>query len=540
MTNNYRFLRATGLVASVLAAALVVAGCSSSSSSSTTAASTSAAPAQQLTVAYEADSASLDPGQVTDINTMNVLVQLYDTLVKWDVGGNLVPSLATKWEISPDGKKYTFTLRSDVKFSDGTPLTANDVAYSFNRMLVDKAPGSEFGPYPFGKFFFGSIANVQAPDATTAVFNLSTPNGGLLPALTTPTAEIVNSAAAQKAGKDFSQVGGGSGPFMLDNWQKGTQLVLKQNPNYWGTKPTLQQITWVPVADASQRVTNIESGTAGLAINPQPASVPKLQNEGYTIDAATGPHVWWIGLNTSKGPLSNVKVRQAMNYAIDKEAIVNSVLYGTAAASNQPIGDGQPGSATGTNPYTYDVAKAKDLMKQAGFANGFSVNLFVTTSGSGMQEPVAMGTAIQGYLAAIGIKVKIQEFDWGTFLGKLTPGATKSGMDMWELSWMNTSLDPSLILGPLLTKGSWPPGFNTGFYSNPEVDKAVAAAALEKDPAARMALYQKASLLINQDAPWLFIDHGKAVYATNKNVKGLQLNKAMPFLLTELKDASIG
>ena len=530
--------RAAGLIAAFLAVAVALTGCSSASGNKSNAQAKSTP--NQLTIAYEADSTSLDPGQVTDINTMNVLVQMYDTLVKWDAGGNLVPSLATKWDKSADGLKYTFTLRSDVKFSDGTPLTAKDVAYSFNRMLQDKAPGAEFGPYPFGKFFFGSVSSVKAVGDHTAEFQLSSPNGGFLQTLTAATAEIVNSVAAQKVGKNFAQEGGGSGPFMLARWQRGTQLVLKPNPHYWGTKPTLQQISWVPVADASQRVTNLEAGTVGLSISPQSASVPKLEKEGFTVASATGPHTWWIGLNASKPPLNNVKVRQAMNYAIDRDAIVKGLLYGTAVAANQPNGEGQPGYAKGAEAYKYDPAKAKDLLRQAGYPNGFSVNLMVTTSGSGMQEPVSMGTAVQGYLAAVGITVKIQEFDWGTFLSKIGAGAQKSGMDMWEMSWMNTAVDPSLFFGPLLTKGSWPPGFNTGFYSNPEVDKAVADALTEKDQAARMALYEKASLLVNQDAPWIFIDHGKAVFAHSKNVQGLKLNKAMPFLLTELKDVTVG
>ena len=530
--------RATGLLTAVLVVTVALSGCSSGSGN--TSAGQAKSTANQLTIAYEADSTSLDPGQVTDINTMNVLVQMYDTLVKWDADGNLVPSLATKWAQSADGLKYTFTLRSDVKFSDGAKLTAKDVAYSFNRMLQDKAPGAQFGPYPFGKFFFGSVSAVEAVNPDTVQFQLSSPNGGLLQALTTPTAEIVNSAAAQQAGKGFAQVGGGSGPFMLARWQRGTQLVLKPNPNYWGTKPSLQQISWVPVTDASQRVTNLQAGTADLSINPQPASVPKLEKSGYTVATATGPHVWWIGLNASKPPLNNVKVRQAMNFAIDREAIVNGLLYGTAVPANQPIGEGQPGHAKGAEQYKYNPAKAKDLLRQAGYPNGFSVNLFVTTSGSGMQEPVAMGTAVQAYLAAVGIKVKIQEFDWGTFLSKVGAGAQKSGMDMWELSWMNAAVDPSLILGPLLTKSSWPPGFNSGFYSDPEVDKTVAKALAEKDQGTRMALYEKASLLINQDAPWIFIDNGKAVFAHNKSVQGLKLNKSMPFLLTELKDVRVG
>lgn len=324
---------------------------------------------------------------------------------------------------------------------------------------------------------------------------------------------------------------------MLARWQRGTQLVMKPNPYYWGKKPSLTQISWLPVTDASQRVTDLRAGTVDLVTTPQPANIPGLTKDGYTVASAVGQHVWWVGLNLSKAPLNNVLVRQAMNYAIDRQGMVKSLLYGTAVPADQPIAQSQVGHAGGANQYTYDPAKAKALMRQAGFPNGFSINFFVPTSGSGMQEPVAMGTAIQAYLAAIGIKVKIQEFDWGTFLSKVGAGAKPSGMDMWEMSWMN--VDPSLILGPLVASSSAPPGFNTGSYSNPTVDKMLANGLAAKDSSTRAANYEKASLQVNKDAPWIFVDHGKAVYAYNKNVQGLTLNKGNPFSLTELDAVTV-
>jgi len=527
--------RARVLAVAGLALVTALAGCTSKGQSSKQA---KVAPGQ-LNIAYEADATSLDPGQVTDINTMHVLVQVYDTLVRWGPSGQLTASLATSWVESPNGLKYTFTLRKGVRFSDGTALTAKDVAFSFNRMLQDKVPGAQYGPFPFGKFFYGEVANVKALTVDEVEFDLSSADAGFLQTLTTPTAEIVNSALALRLGKTFALQGGGTGAFTLARWQRGSQLVLKPNPHYWGSKTSLRLVAFIPVTDASQRVTDLQAGTVSLAVSPQPSSVPKLKKSGYSLAQAPGPHVWWIGLNVSKPPLNKPLVRQAMNYAIDRNAIVNGLLYGTATASSQPISAGLPGHAPQVTEYKYNPAKAKELLKQAGYANGFSVKLFAPTSGSGMQDPVGMGTAIQAYLAAVGIKVKISEYDWGTYLNKVNAGAAASGMDMWELSWMNTAVDPSLILGPLFSKSSWPPGFNSGFYYNPQVDKALSDGLAEKNPTARMALYQKASQMINGDAPWIFVDNGKAVYALNSQVHGLTLSKSMPFILYNLNEVTV-
>lgn len=228
---------------------------------------------------------------------------------------------------------------------------------------------------------------------------------------------------------------------------------------------------------------------------------------------------------------NNVLVRQAMNYAINRTAITQGVLYGTGGPADQPLSPGQPGYNPNVNPYHYNPTKAKALLARAGYPNGFSTTMLVPTSGSGMQDPKAMGTAIQGYLAAVGIKVKIQEMDWGTFLGRVNQGAKKEQMSMWELSWMDSAVDPSLVLNPLLAKSSWPPGFNSGYYSDPKVNKLLVSAEEEQNPTVRNQMYQQAEALINQDAPWIFVDHAKQVVAYNSSVQGFHLNPQFPFLI---------
>lgn len=515
------FRRGAGFLALAVSALLV--GCSTGSTGGTT--------SGNLTVGYEADATSLDAAQPTDINTMQVLTQMYDTLVQWGTDKNLQPGLATDWKTSSDGLTYTFNLRSGVKFANGDPLTADDVAFTFDRMLDQNSPGYQYGPFPFGAFFFGAIKQSKAVSPTQVELSLSSPDAGFLASLTVITAGIVDKKAALAAGKDFANTGMGSGPFMLDKWTRGQQLVLKVNPNYWGPKPKLSSITWLPIVQPNQRSVELKSGDINLALNPTPATLADLKSQGFTVNMAAGPHIWWVGVNISKPPFNKVGVRQAMNYAIDRNAIVKGILYDTGVAANQPLAPGQVGFNANVDNYDYNPTKAKQLLAAAGYPNGFTTTMLVPTSGSGMQEPQAMGTAIQGYLKAIGITVNIQEIEWGTFLNKIGQGAQKANMDMWELSWMDSAVDPWLVLNPLLVKGSWPPGYNTGFYENPEVDRLLTEGLAEQDPQKRDQLYQQAEALINKDAAWIFVDHAKEVVVTDKSVQNFALNPVFPFLI---------
>lgn len=500
--------------------------------------SSKSASAQKLVVGYEADATSLDPGQVTDINTMQVLTQMYDPLVKTDSKGKIVADLAKSWNMSQDGLTYTFTLRNGVEFSNGDPLTAADVAYTFERMLDKNNPGYQYGPYPFGAFYFGSVKSVVAVSTSEVKFTLSSPNGAMLDDLSTPTAFIVDKKVALAQGKNFASVGGGTGPFVLKTWQKGVDLKLVDNANYWGNKPALKEVDFTPIVQQEQRAQNLQSGSVQMVINPQPNSLSSLQSSGFKVDMAAGPHIWWIGLNMSEKPFNNQLVRQALNYAIDRNGMIKGLLYGTGLPADQPLSPGQLGYNPNVNHYDYNPTKAKQLLAQAGYPTGFTTTLLVPTSGSGMQSPIEMGTAIQGYLQAVGVTVKVQELDWGSFLNRVNQGAKKGKMDMWELSWMDTALDPSMVLGPLLAKSSWPPGFNSGFYDNPKVDTLLNQGVQTLDQSKRAQIYQQAEKLVNQDAPWIFVDHAKQIVAYSKSVQGFSMNPTFPYLM-DLRPVSL-
>ncbi len=517
----------------VIAVSLLASACGSSSPTASKSghAHNSKSASSSIVIGYEADATSLDPAQVTDINSGQVLNQMYDELVQYNAQGQISPDLATAWSQSANRLQYTFTLRSGVKFSNGDPLTPAAVVYSFERQLDTKNPGYQYGPYPFGDFFYGDVASVTADGKNKVVFTLKQPEASFLDSLTTLTGAIVDPKVSLKDGKSFALHGAGTGPFMLASWERGTQLVLKPNPYYWGPKPKLTKVTFIPIVQSSERSTDLESGTVNMVINPQPVDLSQIRSSGDTVAMQAGPHIWWIGMNLLEKPFSNVLVRQALNYAVNKKAIVQDVLYNTGVAADQPLSPSQMGFNPNVDPYNYNPAKAKALLKQAGYPHGFTATLLVPTSGSGMQDPVNMATSIQGDLAKIGVTIKIQQIDWGTFLNKIAEGSKKANLQMWELSWMDSAVNPSLVLGPLLAGSSWPPGFNTGFYKDPRVDNLLVQAEAATSTQQEAKLYQQAEALINQDAPWIFVDHAKSVVAYQPSVKGFTLSPVFPFYI---------
>lgn len=520
-------------IALVAVIAVLVGACSNGTTSS------SSSGGGTVRVGYEADTVSLDPAQVVDLNSFQSLVQIYDTLVKWDTSGKLAPSLATKWTASPDGKTYTFDLRSGVEFSNGDPFSADAVVFTYERQIDKNNPGYQFGPFPFAGVFNSTIGSVKALSSTQVEFDLTQPDAGFLAGLTLNTGYIVDPKVALAEGKDFANTGAGTGPFMLDKWTRGQELDLKPNPRYWGSKPKLSKLVFLPITTPAQRTSSLESSGIDLAINPEPATLTDLKSRNFVVSEAPGDHIWFIGLNLSKPPFSNQLVRQAVNYAVDKNAIVSGVLHGTGIPANQPLTPGQLGFNKNLNDYGYDVQKAKQLLAQAGYPNGFSTTMIVPTSGSGMQDPVAMGTAIQGYLAAVGIKVTITQQEWGTYTTTVPKGTNAGGFDMYELSINDLPLDPWPIFAVLLSTDSLAPnGFNAGYYQDPQFESLIAQARSELDLQKRDALYQQAEAIVNQQAPWIFVDHENGVMAYSQSVRNFSVFKPFPLLLTQLQGVS--
>ncbi|WP_127904235.1 ABC transporter substrate-binding protein [Solirhodobacter olei] len=493
-----------------------------------------ATPPGVLVVGQIAEPKSLDPAADTAANDFRILVNLYDGLLRYKHGTlEVEPALAESWDISADGKEYTFHLRKGVKFHDGTDFDAAAVKFNFDRMLDDKSPYHDTGPFPLS-FFFSSIVKTEAPDAHTVKFTLKEPYAPFMSNLASPTGMIVSPTAIKKYKKDIGRNPVGTGAYKFKEWKSNERVTVEAFDGYWDGKPGLKAVLFRPITDANTRVAEMLSGGIDIMVEVPPNSLSQFKPPKFNIVEASGPHLWFLILNCKDGPFKDKRVRQAANYAINKEAICKDVLEGTAVVAAGPT---PPAFNWAYNhdlkPYPYDPEKAKALLKEAG-AEGAELTFYVTQGGSGMLDPVPMGTAIQADLEAVGLKVKIETFEWNTFLGKVNPGLDNKGthVDMAEMAWMTN--DPDTLPFLALRTGAWPDkgGFNSGYYSNPEVDKLLAEARTSTDQAKRAELYKKMQVIVHDDAPWVFVANWKQNAVADDLVHNFSLE---PSFLLELQ-----
>ena len=491
-------------------------------------------PPGVLVVGQIAEPKSLDPHAVTAVNDFRILMNVYDGLVRYRNGTlEVEPALATSWTISEDGTEYTFELRDGVEFHDGAPFNAQAVEFNFDRMLDESHPYHDTGPFPLA-FFFSAVEDVEAVDGDTVKFTLKEPYAPFLSNLAYPTGLIVSPEAVKKHGADFGRNPSGTGPFAFAEWEANAKVAVTRNEHYWDGAPSLDAVVFRPITDANTRVAEMLSGGIDVMVEIPPDSVSTFDGNGFTLHEQAGPHVWFLILNAKEGPFSDRRVRQAVNYAIDKKALVENVLQGTAQIAAGPT---PPAFAWAYNdalePYPHDPGKARALIEESGHA-GASLTFYVTEGGSGMLDPVAMGAAIQADLAKVGFDVKIETYEWNTFLGKVNPGL-EGKADMAEMAWMTN--DPDTLPFLALRTGAWPDkgGFNSGYYSNPEVDALLEAARGSTDQAERARLYKEMQEIVHDDAPWAFIANWKQNAAIADVVSGFQLQPSF-FLL--LKDVS--
>ena len=491
-------------------------------------------PPNVLVVGQIAEPKSLDPQAVTAVNDFRILMNVYDGLVRYKSGTlEVEPALATSWTISADGTEYTFKLRRGVKFHDGSGFDAADVEFNFDRMLDENHPYHHTGPFPLS-FFFSAIEDVEAVDASTVRFKLNAPYAPFLSNLAYPTGLIVSPESVQEHDKEFGRNPSGTGPFKFAEWESNAKVVVTRNADYWDGAPSLEAVVFRPITDGNTRVAEMLSGGLDVMVEIPPDSVAQFNGNGFNLLEQAGPHLWFLILNAKEGPFADKRVRQAINYAIDKKTLVEQVLQGTAEVASGPT---PPAFSWAYNeslqPYPYDPRKAKQLLQAAGHENA-SLTFYVTEGGSGMLDPVPMGTAIQADLAKVGIDVKIETYEWNTFLGKVNPGL-EGKADMAEMAWMTN--DPDTLPYLALRTDAWPDkgGFNSGYYSNPEVDKLLEAARQSTDQAERAKLYQQMQEIVYEDAPWAFIANWKQNAATSDSVRDFELQPSFFLLLKDVK-----
>ena len=480
-------------------------------------------PPNVLVVGQIAEPQSLDPQVSTAANDFRITTNIFEGLVRFKDGTlEVEPALATDWTISDDGLTYTFTLREGVTFHDGTPFNAEAVKFTFDRMLDQNHPYYETGPFPLS-FNFADITETKVIDDTTVEFTLGQPFAPFLTNLATNTGGIVSPAAVAEFGDDFGRNPVGTGPFQFEEWQSNTRVVASRNDAYWGDPAGMETVVFRPITDANTRVAEMLSGGVDLMVEVPPDNVSRFADDPtFTVYDAVGPHVWYVMLNAKDGPFADKLVRQAANYAVNKETLVNDVLQGTAGVSAGPI---PPAFNWAYNesvePYPYDPDMARQLLEESG-VDDLSVTFYVTEGGSGMLDPIPMGTAIQADLEAVGFDVEIETYEWNTFLAEVNPGL-EGKADMAEMAWMTT--DPDTLPFLTLRTEAWPEagGFNSSYYSNADVDALLDTARTATDQDTRADAYMEVQEIVHEDAPWIFVANWKQNAVSTATVQGFEL-----------------
>lgn len=485
------------------------------------------------------DSTSMDPSHATDGESFYAASAVYDNLVQFKYGSTEIePALATSWEISEDGLAYTFKLRKGVYFhktkffKQKSEFTSKDVVFSLKRQFDKNHPYNKIG----GAFKYWSamdmsniVKDVIAVDKYTVKITLKKKEAPFLANLAMEFAMILSSDYADmlaKKGKEnnLGKKPVGTGPFVFKKWVKDDKIIYTANKNYWNGRPYLNKLIFKVITNNSVRAAELKAGSIHVMDFPNPAEVSTLEaNDGIKLVKQEGLNVGYLAFNQERKPFDNKLVRQAISHAINMKGIVDSVYEGLGKVATNPIPPTMWSYNKNLTGYEYSPEKAKELLKKAGFENGFETNIWAM--------PVArpynpngrkVAEAMQADLAKVGIKVKIVSYDWGTYLKKSSNGEH----DMVLLGWTGDNGDPDNFLNVLLGKHAamQKPSQNRAFWKNDEFTALIDEAKTTTDVAKRTALYEKAQLIFEEEAAWKPVAHSIVVVPMLNKVNGFKID----------------
>ncbi len=484
-----------------------------------------------LVVSIATDPTGFDPEAVQNNTSGFVMAAVHDSLVSYKSGTTeVVPGLAKSWDISPDGLTYTFHLRTGIKFHDGSPFNAQEYIKTLDRQLKKDDPNTVYNTGPvegYEEFTFGAVASYAALDNDTVQFKLKEPNAPFLNSLAMVWNGVVSYDAAAKWGKDFRNHPVGTGPFIFREWKSRDQIVLDANPQYWKAKPKLEHLVFKVMPDPQAALLALQRGETQVMGDVATQVVPALKaDRNITVLTQPGLTVNGMAMPNEIAPFNDKRVRQALNYAVDKEAINKALYSGLAVTMTSPIPPAQWGHDAALKGYPYDPKKAADLLKAAGVKLPLHVEMLTYNTPRGYNPAGAdLSVALQGYLKKVGIEADIRKLDMGAFLG-----TTRSGnyTGLFVTGWSGDNGDPDNFVTPLWGSYSMPVG-DTSHYKNPAVDAEMKAALKEVDHAKRIQMYRHIQAQILDDAPWVFVNSTLLVRATRKNVEGFKLSPTQSF-----------
>jgi ABC-type transport system substrate-binding protein len=501
---------------------------------------------ETLIFAISRDVDQLDPGSTSVSKQVD---NIFEGLVRFKVGATSIePCLATSWEISADGKEITFHLRKGVKFHDSTDFNADAVVFSFARQYDTTHPYNQYVEWYMWGYLFSDIDKMEKIDDDTVKLILKRVNVSILTSLAHHQVSIVSPTNAEKYQEDAFKNPCGTGPFKFVEWVKDDHVTLEANEDYWQGRAKLDRLIFKVIPDPSARLMALEVGEVQGIEYPNPADFDRIKaNKDLVLMSEAGMNVGFLAINTGYGyidankngvrdlvdeplvktpgyfePLTKKEVRQAINMAIDKQSIIDNIYMGTAIKAINGMPPFMLGYNDAIEDYPYDPAKAKQLLAQAGYPDGFEVTLhFTPVSRSYMFDPLKIAEAIQSYLVAVGIKVKFYQADWASYLQETSDGKHQ----MCLLGWIGDNGDPDNFMSVYSTnRASIGIGQNRAFYINDTVQELLSAALVTYDDEKRTTYYKKIQEMVHEDAGWVYLVHSTQNLVFKNNIKGFILN----------------
>ena len=461
-----------------------------------------------LVVARPADIFTFDPYNTQDDRSMFTQLTVFERLVKLSEDGTSVePELATEWTVAEHGMSATFKLRDDVTFWNGNPMTAEDVVFSLTRAI------DQTGSWGF---LFSPIKAVEAVDMHTVKFVMSEPFAPLLPALSTFAGGIYEKANFIAQGNLAGVNPMGTGAFMLESWNRGQDVVLVANPNYWQEgKPSVDKIIFRVVGDETARTLQVASGGIQVATDVPANQIDQIIAGGGKVVTVGGSAVGFVTMNQKVKPFDEAAVRCAMAWSVDRESIARSIYFGRAAAAKSILPHATFFYDPDTSPIGYDLDKARALLATSTVPNGFS---FTTTVPSGDNTKLSIAQIWAASLAQIGITMNIEQIE-ATTAQELY---NTEQFTMRISAWTNDTPDPDQLMGVALDYQ--PQNGLHSSYRNDAARDLVLAGRSELDPEKRQEIYSELQEIVNQDCPFIYTVEEDRIFATSPRLEGFKPN----------------
>ncbi|MGE7923040.1 glutathione ABC transporter substrate-binding protein [Viridibacillus arvi] len=473
-----------------------------------------------LVVVRLSDATGLDPHFITDIPSANIVYEkVYETLVTFDKERNIKPLLATEWE-QVDDLTWNFTLQEGIKYHDGSPFNADAVKTSFDRLLDPKTGSPQ-------KDKLGMISEIIVEDDTHVTFKLSEPYAPLLSILASNEGSILSPKSIKEAPDTLATKPVGTGPFVFDSWKSGQQITLKRNEEYWGEKVKIDSVEFKVVPEDATRLAMIESGEAHVSDQVPVTEIDRINgSDKLNLFRTDGLAVEYVGFNTSNAPLDNVKLRKAISYAIEREAIIEGVYNDVGTLANVAMSPKVFGYTKDVHPYPYDVNKAKELLKEAGYDKGLKIKLLTNDR----KERINVAEVIQSQLKGIGVEVEIQVMEYGAYIDAISKGTHQ----MFLGGWGNATGDGDYNQFNLFHSASVGAPGNHFYYKNSKVDKIIEEARAEPDASKRQELYKESMELEIEDAVYVPIRNYEHLAVYNNEVDNFWLDASNYLMLQDV------